>query len=144
MQKYIDQHSLESAYIMADEAQLFPEARLKTVKGILERMKNPLVRMVASGVVRRASSKMSPASFSTKGIRSVKTVLICFYRVAHSGSSFSLIVFGQSVKTQFSKFFYQSKIEGCSVFISVTGISSQVRPSSNLPPIFEVRPPHCL
>jgi hypothetical protein len=60
MQKYINAHALESAYIMAEEAQLFPEARLKTVKGVLERMKNPLVRMVASGVVKSASSPMLP------------------------------------------------------------------------------------
>jgi hypothetical protein len=60
MQKYIDAHSLESAYVMAEEAQLFPEARLKTVKGVLERMKNPLIRSVVNGVVRRASSPMLP------------------------------------------------------------------------------------
>lgn len=60
MQKYIDAHSLESAYVMAEEAQLFPEARLKTVKGVLERMKNPLIRMFANGVVRNASSPMLP------------------------------------------------------------------------------------
>jgi hypothetical protein len=60
MQKYIDAHSLESAYVMAEEAQLFPEARLKTVKGVLERMKNPLIRMLANGVVSRASSPMLP------------------------------------------------------------------------------------
>jgi hypothetical protein len=60
MQKYMDAHSLESAYVMAEEAQLFPEARLKTVKGVLERMKNPLIRMVANGVVKRASSPMLP------------------------------------------------------------------------------------
>jgi hypothetical protein len=60
MQKYIDAHSLESAYVMAEEAQLFPEARLETVKGVLERMKNPLIRMLADGVVRRASSPMLP------------------------------------------------------------------------------------
>jgi hypothetical protein len=60
MQKYIDAHSLESAYVMAEEAQLFPEARLKTVKGVLERMKNPLIHMLAKGVVRRASRPLSP------------------------------------------------------------------------------------
>mgnify|MGYP002780832141 CR=1 FL=1 len=60
MQKYIDAHSLEAAYVMAEEAQLFPEARLKTVKSVLERMKNPLIRMLANGVVRRASSPMLP------------------------------------------------------------------------------------
>jgi hypothetical protein len=60
MQKYINAHSLESAYIMAEEAQLFPEARLKTVKSVLERMKNPLIRMLTDGVVRRASSQMLP------------------------------------------------------------------------------------
>jgi hypothetical protein len=60
MQKYIDAHSLESAYVMAEEAQLFPEARLKTVKGVLERMKNPVIRMLADGVVKRASSPMLP------------------------------------------------------------------------------------
>jgi hypothetical protein len=60
MQKYIDAHSLESAYVIAEEAQLFPAARLKTVKGVLERMKNPLIRMLAEGVVRRASSPMLP------------------------------------------------------------------------------------
>jgi hypothetical protein len=60
MQKYIDAHSLESAYVMAEEAQLFPEARLKTVKSVLERMKNPLIRMIANSVVRKASSPMLP------------------------------------------------------------------------------------
>jgi hypothetical protein len=60
MQKYIDAHSLESAYVMAEEAQLFPEARLKTVKGVLDRMKNPLVRMLANGVVRKDSGPMLP------------------------------------------------------------------------------------
>jgi hypothetical protein len=60
MHKYINANSLESAYVMAEEAQLFPEARLKTVKGVLVRMKNPLIRMIANGVVRSASSPMLP------------------------------------------------------------------------------------
>lgn len=60
IQKYMNDRSLESAYVMAEEAQLFPEARLKTVKGVLERVKNPLIRIVANSVVRRASSPMLP------------------------------------------------------------------------------------
>jgi hypothetical protein len=60
MQKYIDQHSLESAYVMAEEAQLFPPERLKTVRQVLGLMKNPLTGAMAMGAVRGASKRIFP------------------------------------------------------------------------------------
>jgi hypothetical protein len=60
MQKYIDQHSLESAYVMAEEAQLFPPERLKTVRQVLGLMKNPLTSAIAMGTVRGASKRIFP------------------------------------------------------------------------------------
>jgi hypothetical protein len=60
MQKYIDQHSLESAYVMAEEAQLFPPERLKTVRQVLGLMKNPLTSAMAMSAVRGASRSIFP------------------------------------------------------------------------------------
>ncbi len=60
MQKYIDQHSLESAYVMAEEAQLFPPERLKTVRQVLGLMNNPLTSAIAKGMVKSASKQIFP------------------------------------------------------------------------------------
>lgn len=64
MQKYIDQHSLESAYVMAEEAQLFPPERLKTVRQVLGLMNNPLTSAIAKGVVNGASKQIFPVVIS--------------------------------------------------------------------------------
>jgi hypothetical protein len=60
MQKYIDQHSLESAYVMAEKAQLFPAERLKTVRQVLGLLDNPLTSAIAMGAVRGASRRIFP------------------------------------------------------------------------------------
>lgn len=55
MQRYLDQHNLEAALEMAKQTDLFPEARLKIVEGIVARLKNPLFRIPTDAVVTRAS-----------------------------------------------------------------------------------------
>lgn len=55
MQRYLLQHDLEAALEMAKETELFPEERLKTVKGMVARLKNPLLRVPANAVVTRAA-----------------------------------------------------------------------------------------
>ncbi len=60
MQRYLKYHNLEAAYQMAEETKLFPENRLKTVKRVVDAMKNPVVRSLVGGVVTRASKPMLP------------------------------------------------------------------------------------
>lgn len=60
MQRYLDNHNLEAAYEMAEATKLFPEQRLKTVKKVVDAMKNPFIRSLASGVVARASKPLWP------------------------------------------------------------------------------------
>lgn len=58
MQKYLEHHNLEAAYEMAEETDLFPESRLRTVKQVVDAMKNPLIRAFADSIVSRASKPM--------------------------------------------------------------------------------------
>ena len=55
MQCYLDQHNLEAALEMAKQTNLFPEARLKVVEGIVSRLKNPVFRLPTNAVVTQAS-----------------------------------------------------------------------------------------
>ncbi len=55
MQRYLRQHDLAAALEMAKETELFPEARLRTVEGVVSRLKNPLLRVPANAVVARAA-----------------------------------------------------------------------------------------
>lgn len=55
MQRYLQQHDLEAALVMAKETELFPEARLQTVEGVVSRLKNPFLKPVVNGVVTRAA-----------------------------------------------------------------------------------------
>ena len=55
MQRYLRQHDLAAALEMAKETELFPEARLRTVEGMVSRLRNPLLRAPANAVVARAA-----------------------------------------------------------------------------------------
>lgn len=55
MQRYLHQHNLEAALEMAKETELFPESRLKTVEGVVSRLRNPLLHIPARAVVARAA-----------------------------------------------------------------------------------------
>lgn len=55
MQRYLQQHDLEAALAMARETELFPEARLKTVEGVVSRLKNPFLKVLVNAFVARAS-----------------------------------------------------------------------------------------
>ena len=55
MQRYLRQHDLAAALEMAKETELFPEARLRTVEGVVSRLKNPFLRAPANAVVARAA-----------------------------------------------------------------------------------------
>lgn len=58
MQRYIDEQTLEAAYEMAIETQLFPEQRLAIVGSVVRRMRNPFIRFFVEKIVARASTKI--------------------------------------------------------------------------------------
>ena len=58
MQRYIEKPQLEAAFAMAQEAQLFPPERLRTVERVLRLMKIPLLRPIINSMVFPASAKI--------------------------------------------------------------------------------------
>jgi hypothetical protein len=71
MQKYFDQHSLQSAYVMAEEAQLFPTERMKTVRQVLSLVNNPITGALVKGAISGASRQILPVV-----VEEVKTKLV--------------------------------------------------------------------
>lgn len=58
MRRYLEHHDLEAALTMAEETQLFPAQRLRTVVRVVRVVKNPLARPVVDGVIAKASRQI--------------------------------------------------------------------------------------